>query len=213
MDERIHKALDGELPEEQLTDAERVAVTRYREMIGQAVGVVRTVAVPDLTGQVMARVHAIDTPAARPISVRARLTTWLWQPVPVLVTWRPAYAAILLMALAIGTLTRPDVFAPTLQDAATPAASTIYVQFRLDAPGATSVQVVGSFTEWEQGVDLVETTPGVWATLLPLEPGVHDYTFIIDGDVWVVDPLAPSVDDGFGGSKSRLFLTSPLENA
>jgi hypothetical protein len=72
------------------------------------------------------------------------------------------------------------------------------------------VMLAGSFTEWQPAYELVETTPGVWTVLVALQPGVHDYAFIIDGESWVADPAAPSVDDGFGGSNSRLALLPAL---
>jgi 1,4-alpha-glucan branching enzyme len=82
----------------------------------------------------------------------------------------------------------------------------VFVQFRLDAPGASHVQLAGSFTDWGHPLDLHEVSPGMWKTTLLLEPGVHDYSFIVDGDRWVPDPYAPTVDDGFGGANSRLSL-------
>ena len=88
----------------------------------------------------------------------------------------------------------------------------LYVQFRLEAPGAASVELAGSFTNWNSAVRLDETIPGVWSTLVALEPGVYDYAFVIDGQTWVVDPVAPRVEDGFGGVNSRLFLTRPDGN-
>jgi 1,4-alpha-glucan branching enzyme len=75
------------------------------------------------------------------------------------------------------------------------------------------VEVAGTFTGWHDSVQLREMAPGVWAAFVPLQPGVHDYTFIVDGSQWVMDPAAPRVDDGFGGTNSRLFLTQPLDNA
>jgi len=45
--------------------------------------------------------------------------------------------------------------------------------------------------------------------VVPLEAGVHDYAFVVDGEVWTPDPLATSVDDGFGGENSRLSLLPP----
>ena len=85
----------------------------------------------------------------------------------------------------------------------------LYVQFRLEAPNAQSVALAGSFTGWTPEYELVEGSEGVWSALVPLEPGVHDYTFIVDGEQWVIDPAAPLVDDDFGGSNNRLFLPQP----
>jgi 1,4-alpha-glucan branching enzyme len=92
-------------------------------------------------------------------------------------------------------------------------AARLYVQFRLEAPGASEVRLAGSFTGWQPELELRETAPGVWSALVPLEPGVHDYTFVVNGEEWVVDPYAPRVEDSFGGSNSRLFLPLPAGSA
>ena len=62
-------------------------------------------------------------------------------------------------------------------------------------------------------MQLSETAPGVWSAMVPLDPGVHDYTFLVDGQEWVVDPNATNVEDSFGGMNSRLFLAAPLDAA
>jgi hypothetical protein len=42
-----------------------------------------------------------------------------------------------------------------------------------------------------------------------LEPGVYNYVFVVDGEAMRLDPLAPRVTDGFGGSSSRLAVLAP----
>jgi hypothetical protein len=49
--------------------------------------------------------------------------------------------------------------------------------------------------------------------MVPLAPGVYDYSFVVDGKRMVVDPYAPRVADSFGGSNSRLFLLAPGDRA
>jgi 1,4-alpha-glucan branching enzyme len=83
------------------------------------------------------------------------------------------------------------------------------VQFRLQAPGAARVALAGSFTGWKPEYELHESEPGTWTALVPLKPGVHDYTFVVDGHEWIPDPNAPQVADDFGGRNSRLFLPAP----
>jgi len=85
----------------------------------------------------------------------------------------------------------------------------VYVQFRLEAAGASRVALAGNFTGWEPRYELQETAPGSWSIVLPLRPGVHDYAFVVDGRHWVADPYAPRVDDGFGGANSRIALLPP----
>jgi len=88
-------------------------------------------------------------------------------------------------------------------------AAKVFVQFRLDAPHASAVRLAGSFTGWKPTYTLQQVTSGVWSILIPLEPGVHDYAFVVDGTEWVADPAAPKVDDGFGGINSRLSVLLP----
>jgi 1,4-alpha-glucan branching enzyme len=85
----------------------------------------------------------------------------------------------------------------------------LFVQFRLQAPDASSVRLAGSFTDWQPRYELHETAPGIWTVTLPLSLGVHDYGFIVDGRQWVPDPYAQQVDDGFGGTNSRIALLPP----
>ena len=71
------------------------------------------------------------------------------------------------------------------------------------------MHLAGDFTEWEPEYELHESQPGVWTVVVPLQAGVHDYAFVIDGEQWTPDPLATTVDDGFGGQNSRLSLLPP----
>jgi 1,4-alpha-glucan branching enzyme len=63
--------------------------------------------------------------------------------------------------------------------------------FRFTAPDATSVLLVGDFTDWQQGaIALEKGSDGVWTTTLKLPPGTHKYLFIADGE-WCEDPECP----------------------
>ncbi len=72
-----------------------------------------------------------------------------------------------------------------------------------------SVHLAGSFSDWEPHYELTESSPGHWTALIPMRPGVHDYSFLVNGEQWVADPHAPRVADGFGGENSRLALVEP----
>ena len=82
------------------------------------------------------------------------------------------------------------------------------VQFVLEAPGATSVSVAGDFSGWEAQHTLVDPEgDGVWTARIPVEPGVHEYMFVLDGSDWVTDPAAElRVDDGFGQENAVLAI-------
>lgn len=83
---------------------------------------------------------------------------------------------------------------------------TVFVQFRLHAPAASDVRLAGTFTDWEPVHQLHPAPDGSWSILIPMNPGIHDYAFVVDGTDWKPDPAAPMVDDGFGGQNSRLAL-------
>ena len=67
-------------------------------------------------------------------------------------------------------------------------ASGLAQTFSLRAPEATSVQLVGDFTQWqEHPVNLQKGADGVWRTAVNLPPGAHHYRFLVDGE-WRDDP-------------------------
>jgi 1,4-alpha-glucan branching enzyme len=88
----------------------------------------------------------------------------------------------------------------------------VLVQFRLEAPDARDVRLAADFTGWRPAHALHRSATGVWTVVVAVAPGVHEYGFVVDGERWTPDPLAPQVDDGFGGSNSRLDVIS-LEGA
>lgn len=60
--------------------------------------------------------------------------------------------------------------------------------FRISAPTALSVQLVGDFTGWRQApLALSKGADGVWGIRVGLSPGVHRYRFLVDGE-WRDDP-------------------------
>jgi 1,4-alpha-glucan branching enzyme len=72
--------------------------------------------------------------------------------------------------------------------------------FRLGAPQAKSVLLVGDFTQWQQhGIRMEKNRDGTWTTSVELPPGKHTYRFIVDGD-WRDDPECNErVPNPFGG--------------
>jgi 1,4-alpha-glucan branching enzyme len=121
------------------------------------------------------------------------------------VQWRPAYAFALVASLMAAPLAMRAL--PTSPETA--ASKQVFVQFRLDAPSAQNVHLAGDFTNWKATVSLQRSASGVWTVLVPLQPGVHSYSFVINGQEWVTDPTAPTVSDGFGGKNSQLAVLTP----
>jgi hypothetical protein len=61
--------------------------------------------------------------------------------------------------------------------------------FTLDAPQATRVFIAGSFNGWDSlATPLQRGTTGLWSRTVSLEPGRHEYRFVVD-DVWSDDPM------------------------
>ena len=72
--------------------------------------------------------------------------------------------------------------------------SDLSVTFQVKAPDAQKVQVqLGKRFDMEKGAD------GVWRATVEVEPGVHHYRFLVDGQ-WRDDPeCALRVPNPFGG--------------
>jgi hypothetical protein len=211
--EKMHRYLDGETPQAEFTSEETREIAAQEEIIAETRKLYQSIEVPDLTARITARLAAnasassavtrLSQSSSHPLR---RSVAWLWTPHPVRL--RPAYGIVAVMALVLLTVILHN--GAPLQETApsSEAAAKIFVQFRLDAPQASDVHLVGSFTEWKPTYTLHETAPGIWSVLVPLDPGVHDYAFLVNGK-WITDPLAPIVDDGFGGSNSRLLVLLP----
>ena len=54
--------------------------------------------------------------------------------------------------------------------------------FELVEPNASDVQLVGDFTDWERNpIALKRQKDGCWKATVPLDPGPHQYRFLVDG--------------------------------
>lgn len=78
------------------------------------------------------------------------------------------------------------------------------VRFVFVDRGAREVAVVGTFNQWRKDATPLHATgvPGVWVASVPLEPGRHEYAFVVDGEKWSPDPFAPGITDEFGTESS-----------
>jgi 1,4-alpha-glucan branching enzyme len=82
------------------------------------------------------------------------------------------------------------------------------VQFVFVARDARMVTIAGDFNDWNP-----TTTPlkragadGVWSIVLPLSPGRHLYSFVVDGQRWVPDAEAPRAPENEFGTESSVVL-------
>jgi hypothetical protein len=199
MDDRIHRALDGELPADGLTPDERMELQRHCAIIGTALGPIRRLPAIDVASEIMRRVAPRPNPMRH---VLAAVGRWLWSPRAV--TLRPAFA--LAGALALTAVISKAALQPAAPMSHATAPARVVVQFRLGDPGAREVALAGDFNGWHPEHRLHQAEPGVWSVDVALAPGVYNYVFVVDGRTWRLDPLAPRVTDGFGGSSSRVSV-------
>lgn len=109
-------------------------------------------------------------------------------------------AAEQLPAVAAGRPQLPDSLAPRT------------VKFVLVAPEAAKVAVVGDFNRWDTSATPMTSqgAEGTWTVYVPLAPGLHTYSFVVDGTHFVADPTAPvAPDDGFGHRSSVVLVRRP----
>ncbi len=63
--------------------------------------------------------------------------------------------------------------------------------FRFEDSGAKSVALMGEFNNWK--AEAMECdAQGVWIKTIDLAPGTYGYKFLIDGTVWLFDPVNPA---------------------
>lgn len=198
MSDRIQQALDGERAISDLTPEERAEFHRYRATICIALGPTQQWPAIDVAPEVMRRVA--PGPIRRGLRAAGRS---LWSPRAI--SLRPAYG--LAAALAIAGLFWRSASTPSRSGPADP--QRIVVTFRVSEREAQQVALVGDFNGWRPEHRLRRTPDGVWSVDLALEPGVYNYAFVIDGTTLRLDPLAPRVADGFGGSSSRVAVFAP----
>lgn len=80
--------------------------------------------------------------------------------------------------------------------------------FRVYLPQATSVELVGAFTNWRDcPIRLEREHSGWWTARLDLPPGDHDFSYLVDGSTWLPDYAASGVRrNGFGGWVSQVVV-------
>lgn len=197
MNDEIHAYLDGDRTFEELSPQSREEAGRWRAWLAEARADPAS-APPWLERRIMARVEAGR--ARRLVAVLEELLrprTFRASPLGL------AAAAVALVALlAIPWLAGVP--------GAGPEAGVLYVQFSLEAPGARTVAIAGDFTGWDTRFPLGDPDgDGIWTGRVALEPGVHQYMFVVDGSRWVTDPRAERyAEDGFGNRNAVVAVAS-----
>lgn len=73
------------------------------------------------------------------------------------------------------------------------------------------VNLAGSFNNWNKDAwpMKVDADGRTWRFSVKLEPGKHLYKFVLDGDRWIVDPLAKKNEGDGGGNVNSVLLLVP----
>ena len=200
MDPRLQAWLDGDIELEALPDTLKDEAAAWSELLTDA----RTGGISGAPLGATARVMAaIRVDAARGLgSHAASWAGWLLRPRSVRVSPLAAAAAIVLVAWSVTQLAVRQPGVGSVDDR-------VYVQFLISAPEARTVALAGDFNEWDPSIHLDDPDgDGLWSARVAIEPGVHEYMFVIDGSEWRPDPNAISyTDDGFGQRNSVLAVT------
>ena len=81
------------------------------------------------------------------------------------------------------------------------------VTFRYQG-SASSVYLAGSMNSWSStATALTKGTDGIWTVTLTLQPGVHEYKLVVDGE-WVADPS----NAGLGGYDGNCTVVVPEDD-
>lgn len=142
----------------------------------------------------------------------------LWQPQQV--QWRPAYAAVLALLVAIAlslpvyngeeqNVTQQQTAIEQSVQAVSETSDVVRLRFVYIDGEANSVAVAGDFSNWEPVPLTRQELNGqqVWTGLVSMSRGEHRYMFVKNGDQWITDPLAPMYrEDGFGNKNAVIYI-------
>jgi 1,4-alpha-glucan branching enzyme len=72
-------------------------------------------------------------------------------------------------------------------------------EFRLYAPSAKKVFLVGSFNNWNaKKAAAKKDSRGTWRAKISLKPGRHEYKFLVDGQWWNDPACTTFISNSFG---------------
>lgn len=208
MNDLIHSWLDGEVPLDALPAEERERALRIQDWLRTAEDLHEATA-PGVADRVM---NALPPGAPSPAAPWKRLLQSVGSRIAhrtVRLRHAAAFAGFcLLVGFGMGVLGAPDSGGvPTTDESLAGAEGpAVFVRFEVEVAGAESVHLAGSFSGWEPRYALSPAGGDRWTVMIPLDAGVHDYVFVVDGERHVLDPTAPRIDDGFGSFSNRIAL-------
>ena len=114
--------------------------------------------------------------------------------------------AVLVVFLLVERVPEQTLVVPLQQQSGRKAQAVV---FTLNMPGASRVELIGSFNHWRPGDLLMkwDESRKAWMVTLNLDRGRYEYAFLVDGERVVPDPSAiMNQDDGFGNKNSVLVI-------
>ncbi len=198
--------LDGEVEIEDLPLELREQARAWQHTLADLDVDPGTAGAPEwLEEAVMAEV-ALGAQPARPARTEGKIGIIGWLTRPRNVRVSPLTGGLAAAAVA-ALILLPGMRQEQVADVAD---ATIYVQFVMEAPSARTVAVAGDFNDWGGEHELSDPDgDGVWTGRVAVQPGIHEYMFVIDGAEWVTPPGAEGYrDDGFG-SRNAVVTVLP----
>ncbi|NNM33642.1 MAG: hypothetical protein HKO53_11285 [Gemmatimonadetes bacterium] len=196
--------LDGELAFEELPIEVRDEARAWSEALGADEGDPGSATAPEWLEEAVMSQVALEAESVQRPENKIGVIGWLTRPRTVRIS---PLAGGLAAAVMAGLM-----FLPFGRGGAGPdvADATLYVQFVMEAPSARSVAVAGDFNDWEAEHQLSDPDgDGVWTGRIAVEPGIHEYMFVVDGAEWITPPGAEGYrDDGFG-SRNAVVTVMP----
>jgi hypothetical protein len=218
MKDELHRYLDGEESLEPNSYEAPGKIDAWERLLEAFRSAGPTPAAPPwLETRVMAEIETLPEPG-----LLRRFSSWMVQPREVRIS--PLVGGLVAAVLSTLLLVEwpgsevPAVGSEGVEEMASNTAIsaaqvdvTVYVQFALEAPGASSVSVGGDFDGWTGSHSLTDVDgDGIWTGRVPVRPGLHAYMFLVDGSSWVTDPRAERYsEDGFGNRNALLAVAAP----
>lgn len=88
-------------------------------------------------------------------------------------------------------------------------------EFRVFLPHASSVSLLGDFTDWRaRPLPMRREAGGAgwWSARLAVPQGEHQFSYLVDETIWLADYAAHGVTlNTYGGWVSRLCITAQVE--
>jgi hypothetical protein len=166
------------------------------EPTGSRVGAWYRSAAPDTANRTVAIERVMAAVSGTPRS-RRRPAWWILVPL--------AAAAALLLAVAFPR----DPSAPTpAVGSQTARSEPVAFELRLAGQTPRTVALAGDFNGWDTRTLLMrrEGNSELWRITIPLPPGRHVYSFVVDGREWVIDPQSPRIDSDELGAANVVLV-------